>query len=134
MKNKKKKQESEAKDKKPNAFQRGFSSILNGSFLTREAVLGNMPFILFTAFLMICYISYGYYTERTVRDLQSTDHELKELRSEYITIRSELEQKEQQSQVATEIEELGLKETLEPPRKVNVDPSIIQNTQANVPE
>jgi len=86
-----------------------------------------MSFILFTAFLMICYISYGYYTERTVRDLQTTDHELKELRSEYITVRSELEQQEQQSQVATKIEALGLEETLDPPRKVSADPAIIEN-------
>ena len=125
MKRRTKKQD-QAKEKKPNAFQRGFSSVLNGSFLTRETVLGNMSFILFMAFLMICYISYGYYTERTVRDLQTTDHELKELRSEYITVRSELEQQEQQSKVATKIEALGLKEVLDPPRKIRVDPSIME--------
>jgi len=124
---KNKKKQEEKKDKKPSTFQRGFSSILNGNFLTKETVLGNMSFILFTAFLMICYISYGYYTERTVRDLQTTDHELKELRSEYITVRSELEQQEQQSQVATKIEALGLEETLDPPRKVSADPAIIEN-------
>ncbi len=55
--------------------------VLNGSFLTREKLLGNMPFILFCAGLMITYIAYGYHTERIVRDLDSTDSELKELRS-----------------------------------------------------
>lgn len=126
MANKKKNTAKSTKEQKgPNALQRGFSSVMNGSFLTRESVLGNMGFILFVAFLMICYISYGYFTEKTVRDLQSTDQELKELRSEYITVRSQLEKEEQQSSVAKEIEELGLKETLDPPHKVGVDQELI---------
>ena len=79
LKNRKKKSEDEKKAKGPSAVQRGFASVMNGSFLTRESVLGNMGFILFVALLMICYISYGYFTEKTVRDLQRTDSELKEL-------------------------------------------------------
>jgi hypothetical protein len=130
----KKKEESEPKDRKSNAVSRGFSSILNGTFLTRETVLGNMSFILFCAFLMICYIAYGHFTEHTVQDLDRADRELKELRSEYITIRSELEQTEQQSQVANDIEQLGLKETRVPPRKVPADPSIIQTQTRDVEE
>lgn len=100
---------------------RGFINILNGSFLTRENVIRNMPFILFCAALMIIYISYGYQTERIVRELDHTGSELKELRSEYITVRSQLEKKEQQSQVAAGIGALGLEESREPPVKITVD-------------
>ncbi len=100
---------------------RGLISILNGSFLTRENVLGNMPFILFCAGLMIIYIAYGYQTERIVRQLDRTGSELKELRSEYITVRSQLEKTEQQSQVASGIGALGLEESREPPVKIAVD-------------
>ncbi len=95
--------------------------ILNGSFLTREKLLANMGFILFVAGLMIAYISYGYFTERTVRQLQATESELKELRSEYISVRADLEQAEQQSQVAEDIADLGLRESVVPPYKVPVD-------------
>jgi hypothetical protein len=59
----------------------GFASVINGTFLTREKVLGNMPFILFCAGLMLVYIAYGYSSERVVRDLDHTGSELKELRS-----------------------------------------------------
>jgi hypothetical protein len=131
VKNRKKETNKEKTSKRSNGFQRGVVSILNGTFLTRESVLGNMSFILFASFLMICYISYGYFTERTVRDLQRVDQELKELRSEYITIRSELEKTEQQSKVAQNISALGLKETLEPPRKLEADPAIIKNLPDN---
>lgn len=82
--------------------------VLNGSFLTKEKVLGNMPFILFCAGLMITYIAYGYHTERIVRDLDRVDQELKELRSEHITVVSQREKMEQQSQVAVGIGELEI--------------------------
>ena len=108
---------------------RALIGVLNGSFLTREKLLGNMPFILFCAGLMITYIAYGYHTERIVRDLDRTDAELKELRSEYITVRSRLERTEQQSQVAAGIGELGLRESRVPPVKLEVEKSDLENTR-----
>lgn len=108
---------------------RAFISILNGSFLTRENVLGNMSFILFCAGLMIIYIAYGYHTERIVRELDHTDGELKELRSEYITVRSQLEKTEQQSQVASGIGALGLKESRVPPVKISIEKDKLENTR-----
>jgi hypothetical protein len=104
-------------------------NVLNGSFLTREHVLGNMPFILFCAGLMILHIAYGYQTERIVRDLDRTGSELKELRSAYITVRSQLERTEQQSQVAAEIGALGLRESRVPPVKITVEKKEIEKTR-----
>ena len=108
---------------------KGFINVLNGSFLTRENVIRNMPFILFCAGLMIIYIAYGYQTERIVRQLDRTGSELKELRSEYITVRSQLEKKEQQSQVASGIGALGLEESVVPPVKITVDQDGSGNTR-----
>jgi hypothetical protein len=108
---------------------RAFIAVLNGSFLTRENVLGNMPFILFCAVLMLLYISYGYRTERVVRDLERTGSELKELRSEYITVRAHLEKQEQQSQVAAGIGALGLRESRVPPRRIAVRPRELERLQ-----
>lgn len=110
-------------------MSRGLLGVLNGSFLTRENVLRNMSFILFCAGLMIAYIAYGYQTERVVRDLNSTGAELKELRSEYITVRSRLEKTEQQSQVAAGIGELGLRESRVPPVKLEVHEKDLKSTR-----
>ena len=107
----------------------GFISVLNGSFLTRDRVLGNMPFILFCAGMMIVYIAYGYHTERVVRDLDSSGSALKELRSEYITVRAQLEKREQQSQVAAGIGSLGLRESRVPPVKVEVTERELKKTR-----
>ena len=106
-----------------------FVSLLNGTFLTRENVLGNMPYILFFFGLLIVYVAYGYSTERVVRDLHRADTELKEMRSEYITVRAQLEKQEQQSHVAAGISDLGLRESRVPPLKIPVAPKELQRTR-----
>lgn len=116
-----------AKAKVPNFF----IGILNGSFLTRQHVLGNMSFILWCAGLMLTYIAYGYYTERTVRDLQRTDAEVKELKSEYYSERWALELEEQQSNLATEVEPLGLVESIVRPTQLEVDEDLLETPRDN---
>lgn len=123
------KQAKPSRASKPAKLPRALIGVLNGSFLTREKVLGNMPFILFCAGLMITYIAYGYHTERVVRDLHRTDVELKELRSEYITVRARLEKAEQQSQVASGIGQLGLEESRVPPVKLEVEEDRLERTR-----
>lgn len=112
------------------ALPRAMVDVLNGSFLTRESVLGNMPFILFCAGLMLAYIGYGYWTERTVRDLDRTNAEVKEMRSEYLTVRSHLEQAQQQSHVAGDISALGLKESKTPPMRITVEADQLEKPAA----
>ncbi|HMN05317.1 MAG TPA: FtsL-like putative cell division protein [Flavobacteriales bacterium] len=107
-------------DKPKRTFSRGLSNILSGAYLTRETVLANIPTLLFVVGLMLAYIGYGYWTERTVRELDRTSSELKEMRSEYITIRSHLERAERQSQVADDIGGLGLRESRVPPKRIVV--------------
>jgi hypothetical protein len=99
---------------------RALIGVLNGSFLTREHVLGNMPFILFVAGLMLCYIGYGYWTERTVRELERTRTELNEMRAEYLTIQARLDEAEQQSEVGEQIGAMGLEDSRVPPYRITV--------------
>lgn len=129
-----KEQEEQKAEPKPKAkaktgVPKAIVGILNGSFLTREHVLGNMPFILWCAGLMLAYIAYGYYTERTVRDLQRTDAEVKELKSEYHSERWALELEEQQSNLATEVEPLGLHESVVRPGQLQVDEDELESAQ-----
>ncbi len=119
--NKVRHQPAEQAPKAKRSVSRGLANVLSGTFLTREKVLANMPFLLFVAGLMLVYIGYGYWTERTERELDRTGTELKEMRSEYITIRSHLEKAERQSQVADDIGGLGLRESRVPPLRITVD-------------
>ena len=124
------KKEKKAPKKGASSVPRALIGVLNGSFLTKEKVVRNMPFLLYVAGLMLCYIAYGYWTERTVRELDRTNSELKEMRSEYITVRSHLEKAEQQSQVASDISGLGLRESRVPPKRIAVDAEATETPQA----
>lgn len=95
-------------------------SVLTGSFLSHEKIVNSVPFVLFLTFLAIFYIANGYYAEKTVKELYRTTNEIKELRSEYISNKSDLELIKQQSHVAFSIKSLDLKESLTPPSKIIV--------------
>lgn len=104
----------------PKRLPRTLISVLNGSYLTREAVLRNMPFILFLTGLMLLHISYGYGTERLVRQLDKAKRDVGDLRAACIVARERVEREERQSRVAQRIGELGLKESLVRPIHIPV--------------
>jgi hypothetical protein len=80
--------------------------------------------------MILLTIGYGYHAERVVRRTSTArDAELKELRSEYITVRAQLEKQEQQSQVAAGIGALGLRESRVPPVKVEVTERELKKTR-----
>ena len=97
-----------------------FADLLNGNILTRESFLDHLPYILFIAMLALGYISNGFLAEDNIRKLNRINNEIKELRSEYITLKSELMYKSKQSELVKIIEEreLGLKASYEPPKKI----------------
>jgi hypothetical protein len=95
-----------------------FKNLLSGSFLSKEKVTESLPFIFFLTFLGVCYIANGYQTEKVIRQLYSTNNELKELRSEYITTKSDLMYISKQSQVAKATSGFGLVELMSPPKKI----------------
>ena len=93
---------------------------IDGSVLTREVVIKQLPFIIFVVFLAIIYIGNRYHAERIVRETVVLQNQVKELRSEAITTSAELMSKSRQSVVSKIVKEnnLGLEELLEPPEKI----------------
>lgn len=106
-------QDSPRKEKKG-----GFKSLMSGQFLNRDQAVKGLPFILFMSLLGIFYIANGYQAERLIRQIYKTNNELKELRSEYITNKSDLMYISKQSQLANTTYDLGLKELTSPPKKI----------------
>jgi hypothetical protein len=93
-------------------------AVFGGSFLTREYFLKQIPYVLFWFFLAMLYIANGYYAEHTVKEINQISNQLKELRSEYITTKSDLMHLSKQSEVARISEQYGLKESTTPPKKM----------------
>ncbi|MFH0895138.1 MAG: FtsL-like putative cell division protein [Bacteroidota bacterium] len=96
-------------------------SIIDGTFLTRDNFLRQLPFIFFIAFIALCYIGSTYYAEKMVREIDETKGNLKELRSEHISLKSELMEKSKQSEIARRVADLMIKESTTPPDKIVLD-------------
>jgi hypothetical protein len=80
-----------------------------------------VPKILFIMTLGILYISNTHYAEKTVRQINAIHAEVEDLRADYTTLKSDLMFASKQSEVARKVKEFGLKESLKPPYKVEVE-------------
>lgn len=98
-------------------------SIIDGSVLTRDSVVKQVPFIIFLTFLAILYIANRYHIERVVRDTVKIQREVEELRFESITTAADLMYISKQSEVARLVQEkkLGLEELVKPPGKIIIE-------------
>jgi len=98
-------------------------SLIDGSVLTRNWVVKQLPFIIFLTFLAILYITNRYHAERVVRETVKMQHEVKELRFESIATASDLMYISKQSEVARMVQKkkLGLEELVEPPSKIVIE-------------
>jgi hypothetical protein len=115
------KSEKPSKPRKKGVLGKGLSAVFSGTFLTNDKTLKHLPFIIFLAFIAILYIANGYYADDKIREVNKISNQLKELRSEYISTKSDLMFASKQSEVAKAAEKLGLKEPVVPPIKIKVD-------------
>ncbi|RAV98351.1 FtsL-like putative cell division protein [Pseudochryseolinea flava] len=81
----------------------------------------HLPKILFVLFLGILYISNSHHAEKTVREIHKIEEEVEDLRADYTTLKSDLMFSSKQSEVARKVKEFGLKESLTPPEKIEVE-------------
>ena len=106
--------------KQGNKVARSVLNIFSGSFLSKDYVILQLPFILFLTLIGIGYIANGFYAETAVRKISNLNSKLKELKSEFITTKSELMFMSNQSEVARAAAPFGLKESTVPPKKIVV--------------
>jgi hypothetical protein len=86
--------------------------------ISKEWMTRQIPFALFIIMLLLIHIYNVHTTERIIRKTDTLNKEIKELRSEYITILSELMSESKQSTVAKKLDTLGIKELISPPIKI----------------
>lgn len=105
--------------------------VINGNFLSKDNIQKHIPFILFLFAVSLVYIANGYMAENTVRKINARNNELKELRSEYISTKSELMYHSKQSGLVDIIQSknLGLKESFVPPKKITVTKKELKQIQ-----
>ena len=98
---------------------RGIREFFGGEMLT-SGTFKFFPFLMFIAFLAAIYISNNYYTETKIREINKIRRELKEMRYEYITSKSELTNLSKQSQLAKRLSGKGVKESTDPIKTIKI--------------
>jgi hypothetical protein len=106
---------------KKGVLAKGLSKVFGGSFLSNDKAVEMIPFILFLGVIAIFYIANGYYADDKIREVNRTSNEIKELRTEYISSKSDLMFISKQSEIAKRVETLGLKEPVVAPMKIEID-------------
>ncbi len=79
-------------------------------WLNYQSIVKQVPFFLFLALLAVVYIYNGHYADKTIRNINKTTKEVKELQYEYITVKSEVMFRSKPSELVKAVEPLGLKE------------------------
>ncbi len=92
--------------------------VLGGDFLAYDWSKRQLNFIVFLAAIAVFYISNSYYAESVIRRIDDTNRELKELHYEYISGKSKVMNLSKQSVLIKKLEKTGLKESIEPVRKI----------------
>ena len=84
-------------------------------WLNYQSIVKQVPFFLFLAVLAVIYIYNGHYADKTIRNINRTAKEVKELQWEYKKVKSEVMFQSKQSELVKAVEPLGLKELTEAP-------------------
>jgi hypothetical protein len=112
--------ESPVEQKPANNVRRGFLSVISGGFLAGDNALSSLPFLLYMAFLGMIYIANGYYAHNRLKDLNTIDNNITELRTQYIIAKDKLMYLSKESEVTKATDAIGLKEAVVPPGKIVV--------------
>ena len=93
--------------------------------LNYQSIVKQVPFFLFLALLAVIYIYNGHYADNTIRSINKTTKEVRELEYEYKAVKSEVMFRSKPSELVKAVEPLGLKELVQSP--VVLKDSIEQN-------
>lgn len=85
-----------------------------------QLITRNLPFLLFLAVIALVYIANSHLAEKKVRRINKLSREIKELKWEYLSVKSELMFRSKLSEVSKAVEPLGLKELSTPPQRIEV--------------
>jgi len=107
--------------KKLSSLSKEFLRMDFNKMLKPENLVANMPFFLFLALLAMIYIGNTHSVEKIFKQIDKTKNELKEIRWNYMSAKSDLMFKSKQTEVAKAVETLGLREITDPPKKIVVD-------------
>lgn len=111
-------QEEPAKESSTLAFFRKF---FTEGVVSKEAATDLLPFLTFLCVLGMIYIANSHMAIKNIRNIDKLNKEVKELSSEYKSLKADLMFKSKLTEVAKKVDTLGIKELIEPPKKILIN-------------
>lgn len=101
-------------------MKKGFYNILKANFLINSDAVKNWRFIVFCTLLAIVMIACSHSAERKVHRIASLNHEVRELKSEFVDVRSSLMKLKMESTLTNRMAGRGIMPSETPPHKIKI--------------
>ena len=112
-----------ANSKKAKGLGGKIKSLLGGNLLASEKVMKQLPFVFYLVLLGMLLISNRYWSEKTIRKMETVQDSIKELKAESVTYETDLMKLNRPTKITNKVQESGLDlvEPKEPARKIEVE-------------
>ncbi len=107
-----------AKEGSATAF---FRKLFVEGAVSKETATDMLPYLIFLCVLGMIYIANSHMAVKNIRNIDGLSKEVKELSWEYKSLKADLMFKSKMTEVAKKVDTLGLKELIEPPKKIIVE-------------
>ena len=107
-------EENKEEVKKPNVS----SKKKHWQWMYNRWIVKNIPFYFFISAIAIVYIANGHYADKTMRKINETEKNLKEMEYEFKTVKQEVIFRSKESELAKAVAPLGLKPLMAPPFRI----------------
>lgn len=100
--------------------KKGILDILKGKFLVSGDAPKNWLFIIFVSFLAAVMIGSSHSADKKVHQIAALNEEVKELNSEFVDVRSDVQKLKLESKISEVLQEKELYPSETPPKKIKV--------------
>lgn len=98
-----------------------FRKLFTEGVVSKEAATDMLPFLIFLCVLVMIYIANSHMAVKNIRNIDKLSKEVKELSWEYKSLKADLMFKSKLTEVAKKVDTLGIKELIEPPKKIIIN-------------
>ena len=97
-----------------------FKKLFTEGAVSKESATAMLPFLIFLCVIGMVYIANSHMAIKNIRNIDKLNKEVKELSWEYKSLKADLMFKSKLTEVAKKVDTLGIKELIEPPKKIIV--------------
>jgi hypothetical protein len=97
-----------------------FRKLFTEGYVSKESATDMLPYLIFLCVLVMFYIANSHMAVKNIRNIDKLGKEVKELSWEYKSLKADLMFKSKMTEVAKKVDTLGIKELIEPPKKIIV--------------